>query len=307
MTTPRHPACILATCCLPWDDNLHFAEPIFRRLVRRLLDSGLRDLYLFGTAGEGYAVTDAQFDAITRAFLDELGPDRPRAMIGLISLSLSVVIERIERARRLGARRFQISLPGWGVLSDAEMDAFFRETCGRFPDCDFLHYNLARAGRILTGAEYGRLARRHPNLVATKNSTHDEARLRSLFEDAPQLRHFITETGYARACRLGQPGFLVSIASIQPALAQTYFRAGQNQDFAILDPLDDELRRMTARMFEIASTGPAHMDGAYDKMFSRLLLPDFPLRLLPPYAAMSEAIFDQFASCLRAEHPRWLP
>ncbi len=302
----RHPPCVLATCCVPWNEQRQFEEETFRHLVRRLVGAGLEDLYVFGTAGEGYAVTETQFDQITHVFLHETGKVNARAMIGLINLSLPVVIERIERARHLGARCFQISLPSWGALRDAEVDTFFQETCGRFPDCSFLHYNLARTGRILTGSEYGRLAQKHPNLVATKNSTADEARLHSLFHDAPQLRHFITEVGYAKACRLGEPGFLVSIASIQPTPALAYFRAGQAKDFATLDALDTELQSMVARMIEIAAKGTAHMDGAYDKMFCRLLLPDFPLRLLPPYEAMSETTFQEFATFLRAEHPRWL-
>ena len=63
-------------------------------------------------------------------------------MVGVISLSLPTIIERIERARQMGIRHFQISLPSWGALSDSELKTFFKETCGRFPDCSFLHYNL---------------------------------------------------------------------------------------------------------------------------------------------------------------------
>ena len=74
-------------------------------------------------------------------------------MVGVISLSLPTIIGRIERAHAMGARRFQLSLPSWGSLNDAEVATFFRETCARFPDVEFLHYNLMRAGRILTGAE----------------------------------------------------------------------------------------------------------------------------------------------------------
>ncbi len=298
-TKPRYRACILATCCVPWREDFAFEEAVFRRSVRHLMAQGIRDLYIFGTAGEGYAVTESQFDAVTRAFLEETR----EGMIGLISLSLPTIIERIERARARGARRFQLSLPSWGALRDAEMATFFRETCGRFPDCAFLHYNLQRTGRIVTGAEYGRLAAEYPNLVATKNSTADEARLESLLRDAPQLQHFITEVGFAKAARLGECGLLISFASSNLQRAQEYFRAGQTRDLARLDALQAELDAIIPTLRE-GGEGGAHMDGAFDKMFARLHDPAFPLRLLPPYIAVTEEVFARYAERL---HPHWLP
>jgi dihydrodipicolinate synthase/N-acetylneuraminate lyase len=305
-TAKRYRPCVLATCCVPWSERFEFEAEIFRRSVRHLVAQGIRDLYIFGTAGEGYAVTEAQFDEITRVFLEETRGDGIQTMIGLISISLPTVIERIERARDMGARRFQISLPSWGVLRDAEMDTFFRETCGRFPDCEFLHYNLMRTGRIITGAEYGRLGERYPNLVATKNSTKDEPRLQSLFKDAPQLQHFITEPGFAMAAKMGECGFLISIASINLALGQRYFRAGYEKDFATLDTMAGELQRLVTDYKEIVADS-VHMDGAFDKMFCRVQDDAFPLRLLPPYAGVTDDTFQRFVACLREKHPQWLP
>lgn len=291
---------------MPWDESYHFAEAIFRRSVRRLIAQGIRDLYIFGTAGEGYAVTETQFDAVTRTFLEETRGEGVQAAVGLISLSLPTIIERIERAKEMGARWFQLSLPSWGALSDTELAAFFRETCGRFPGCEFLHYNLQRAGRIITGPEYGRLATEYPNLVATKNSTSDEARLRSLLTEAPQLQHFITEAGFAKAAWMGECGFLISIASTNLALGQQYFQAGQDHDFAVLTEMQGELNDIAADL-RLAGMEGAHIDGAFDKMFCRLHDPEFPLRLLPPYASVSEELFQRYAAQLRARHPRWMP
>ena len=36
----RHPSCLLATCCAPWDDEGRFAEAIFRRGVWQALAFG---------------------------------------------------------------------------------------------------------------------------------------------------------------------------------------------------------------------------------------------------------------------------
>lgn len=306
MITPRYRRCILATCCVPWNERFEFEEDIFQRSVRLQIASGMRDLYIFGTAGEGYAVTEMQFDAITRVFLDETNQDGVQSMIGLISLSLPTIIERIARARDMGARRFQLSLPSWGALGDAEVDTFFRETCKRFRDCEFLHYNLMRTGRILTGVEYGRLANEHPNLVATKNSTADEARLRSLFADAPQLRHFITEGGFTKAAFMGECGFLISFLSTNFARAQGFYRAGCERDESKLSSISAEFGGLI-NAFKEAVGDTAHIDGAFDKMFCRIHDPAFPLRLLPPYEGVSDERFAHYVELLRQTHPHWLP
>jgi dihydrodipicolinate synthase/N-acetylneuraminate lyase len=306
MTTPRYRRCILATCCVPWNERFEFEEAIFRRSVRLQIASGIRDLYIFGTAGEGYAVTERQFDAIARVFLDETRIDGVQPMIGLISQSLPTIIERIERARNMGASRFQLSLPSWGVLNDTELKSFFRETCGRFRDCEFLHYNLMRTGRIITGAEYGPLAAEHENLVATKNSTADDNRLQSLFTDSPQLRHFITEVGFAKACHMGECGFLISFLSTNFARAQDYFLAGCSRDEAGLAAITADFGGLIAT-FKESVGNTAHMDGAFDKLFCRIHDPEFPLRLLPPYEGVSEERFDRYLERLRSHHPHWLP
>jgi dihydrodipicolinate synthase/N-acetylneuraminate lyase len=306
MTTPRYRRCILATCCVPWNAGLEFEVDVFRRNVRLQIASGLRDLYIFGTAGEGYAVTESQFDAITRVFLDETRIDGVQAMVGLISPSLPTIIERIKRARDMGARRFQLSLPSWGVLNDAELQTFFRETCGRFRECEFLHYNLLRSGRIITGVEYGLLAAKHENLVATKNSTADEKRLQSLFSEAPQLRHFITELGFAKACHLGDCGFLISFLSTNFQRAHDYFRAGCERDTTQLAAITADFEGLIAT-FKEAVGDTAHMDGAYDKLFCRIHDPDFPLRLLPPYECVSEPRFEHYRDQMRSRHPAWMP
>ncbi len=302
----RYRPCVLATCCLPWHEDNTFAEDIFRRSVRHLVGQGIRDMYIFGTAGEGYAINEAQFDEITPVFLDEISGDGIQGMVGLISLSLPTVIARIEKARELGARRFQISLPSWGTLRDAEMATFFRETLGRFPDCEFLHYNLMRTGRIVTGTEYGRLAAEYPNLVATKNSTADEERLKSLMTEAPQLQHFITEGGFAKASTMGECGFLISFASTNFDLGQAYFRAGLEQNFPLLNEMHAELDGIAADL-RASVANSAHMDGAFDKMFCRLHDDNFPLRLLPPYDGISEEVYQRYAADLQAKHPRWMP
>jgi dihydrodipicolinate synthase/N-acetylneuraminate lyase len=304
MNAKRYPRGILATCCIPWNEDWSLAEEIFRREIRNLLGNLTRDLYLFGTAGEGYAVTDKQFDQVVRIFREETNRPNVRAMVGIISLSLGTMIERIGRARDMGVRHFQISLPSWGALTDRELRQFFREICGRFPDCGFLHYNLMRTKRLVTADEYAVLAEAHPNLVATKNSTNSEERVRDLMTKAPQLQHFFTESGYGLGCQLGECGLLISMASIHFAEAKRYFEAARNNDSTEYLPRQRELTEMVNDLVALGRN-EAHMDGAYDKVFCKIHDPEFPLRLLPPYACLSDTTFGQITAMIWEKYPRW--
>ena len=293
----------MGTCVVPWTENYTFDEEKFRAQVRDLAENLTPHLYIFGTAGEGYAVTDSQFEAITRSFLDEANSAGAIPTIGLISLSLPVIIERIEKARSWGATRFQISLPSWAALNDRELETFFRETCGRFRDCEFLHYNLLRTKRLLTAAEYGRLAAEHPNLVATKNTKDDEEFLTALHTEAPQLQHFLSEGGYARMRDRFDCGLLISVASTNPARAKEYF-AARGED---LPRMRAELRQALEALKEVIGPEPL-IDGAYDKLIYKLGAPDFPLRLLPPYETADEAnALDRYREAMARLAPMWLP
>jgi dihydrodipicolinate synthase/N-acetylneuraminate lyase len=302
----RYPSCLLATCCVPWDEQGDFLEDVFRDQVRKILTQGTEHVYVFGTAGEGYAVSDRQFDRIVRAFTEAMRAGGAEPMVGVISLSATTVVERIARARDVGVRRFQISLPGWGALSERELFVFFQQTCGRFPDCQFLHYNLPRTKRLVTPCEYARLAEEHPNLVATKNSTDEMRRVEDLILLAPQLRHFLTETGYAYGSLVGECGLLGSVATLNWGSARAFFEAGRRRDVATLMALLRELNPLTRELIGLVGS-EAHMDGAFDKMLCRMHDRRFPLRLLPPYAGVSEETFERFAALLREKYPRWVP
>jgi dihydrodipicolinate synthase/N-acetylneuraminate lyase len=300
----RFPSCILATCCIPWDEQGRLAESIFRRGVRAMLAQGTKHLYVFGTAGEGYAVSEAQFDQIVTVFAEEMRRGDAEPMVGLISLSLATIRERIERCRERGVKLFQIALPSWGALSEVELFEFFRQVCGRFRDCRFVHYNLPRTKRLVTGKEYGRLAEEHPNLVATKNCGDSMAHIQSLLEDSPQLQHFLSEAGYVYGSLFGECGLLASFIMSWPKM-QELLDAGKRRDFATLARLQREVNIVIKTLLEVVPDN--RIDGAYDKLFEKMHDPDYPLRLLPPYVGPSDDEYRAFVELLRQRLPDWIP
>jgi dihydrodipicolinate synthase/N-acetylneuraminate lyase len=296
----------MATAVIPWTEDWRFDEATFRREVELLLRAGYQHLYIFGTAGEGHAVSDEQFREITRSFVDALAGTPVEPMVGVISLSSSTILDRIAMAKDLSARRIQISLPSWGALDPEETRRFFDVVLGRFADLEFMHYNAPRAKRLVTPEEYGQIAADHPNLVATKNMTDSMTRVRGLIAKAPQLQHFLSEVGYAFGSQIGTCGLLVSIATTNPRTAQAYYQAGQTGDAATLMRYQAELQNMAATLIRLASE-TERIDSAYDKVLWRVHDPTFPLRLLPPYTSARPTAAEQFVSYLREKYPHWAP
>jgi dihydrodipicolinate synthase/N-acetylneuraminate lyase len=283
----RYPRANLAACLLPWTNDHRFDQPRFEAHVAATLEHGYTHLYTTGTAGEGYALSDAQFKQVVTAFAALTVRPGIHPQVGIISTSLSEMIARISWARERGIRVFQITLPCWAPLDEGERMTFFTTLCGRFPDCSFLHYNLLRARHVVTGAEYRRIAAEVPNLVATKNGTGDAVRVAELMTNSAMLQHFLTESGYAHGCLLGECSLLCSFAGLFPRTTHAFFEAGRRGQLAALWRLHVQLNGVERVLF--SHCGRDMVDGAYDKAILWLSDPRFPYRLLPPYQGLTAA------------------
>lgn len=299
----RYPNVILGTACIPWTERFDFDGPMFRATVRGLIARNVRHIYLFGTAGEGYAVTDRQFAEITQCFADVMAEAGGNPMIGLISLSFPTMLERLRFAYDAGIRDFMFALPSWGALQDDELAAFLHQLCDPYPDCRFLHYNLPRSKRILTIAEYERFATEIPSLAGVKYSTSDPAIVKGLAMSDNPLRFFLTENGFAIGSADGDFGLLLSIASSNMQQAHLYHQAGLQRDLPRIQTMQQELAMMVQTL--LARVG-SRIDGAYDKIFCKIMNPDFPLRLLPPYLGASDEAYRGYCQYLKEELPHWI-
>jgi dihydrodipicolinate synthase/N-acetylneuraminate lyase len=288
----------------PWDEAEQLHEPIFRREIRHALDAGFRQIYVFGTAGEGYAVDSARFRRVIEVFGDELAGTDATPMVGVIGLSTANVLERLAVAYDLGFRAFQVSLPSWSVLSDEEVITFLTTVCGAFPDAVFMHYNTARVGRIVDGALYRRLVDLVPNLVATKTMTSDVGVVAGVVREAPELMHFLTEQTIATGALHGEVALLGTFGGLAPKKSWAIVEAanaGRHREAA-------ELGAWFARLSDLVLApfmADRRVDGAYDKLIERLSpgLENFPLRMLSPYRTISDDEADEAARLLREHLP----
>jgi dihydrodipicolinate synthase/N-acetylneuraminate lyase len=297
----RYHQAILVSCQIPWDENEELMEDLFREEIRMTLRRGLRDLYIFGTAGEGYAVDRARFERIATIFREETSIEGVFPQVGVIGLSTAAVKERISFAYALGFRMFQISLPSWGAVNDREMMRFFTGVCGAYPDARFLHYNLPRTKRVLTAKEYRAIADAVPNLAATKNTGTTVQSTAELMKAVPEIQHFFGEYMFPTGCLYGECSLLSSFAPMIPRKSLEFFeccRGGgienmfrtQKDYMAMVEEILAPMRRQTL------------MDGAYDKLLLRLGGFPMPLRLLSPYDSFSEDVYEECRQILHGKY-----
>lgn len=306
MNQPRFPQGILVSCEIPWDGREELIEDLFRDEVRRAIRHGFRHLYVFGTAGEGHAVDTRRFRQVVQVFAEETRDPALTPQVGVIALSTAQFHERLRIAYDAGFRMFQISLPSWGALTDQEVLTFFRDVCGAFPDARFLHYNLARSKRVLTAGDYRRLIDEIPNLVATKNTGLTPRGITEMLRKAGALQHFGAEDQFATGCLTGECSLLSSSGKAFPAKARRFFELGVTKQFGELFPMLAEYHRVMDEILLEPAAGLQLMDGAYDKAMVRLATPEFPLRLLSPYSAMPDEVFETCRKTLHERYRDWL-
>ena len=305
MAETRYPQTILVSCEIPWDENYELLEDVFRRSVQLTLEH-YHHLYIFGTAGEGYAVDTAQFRRIVQIFYEETRGDNIHPMVGLIGMSTPIILEKLRYAYEVGFRTFQISLPSWGTLTDAEVMTFFQDVCGVYADCQFLHYNLPRTGRVLEASDYRPIVDAIPNLVATKNTGGGHKRAAELVSQVGELQHFLGEGNFLQGCLYGECSLLATFGSLSPLKVKDYFEAARQQDFPTMLTLQKGFHDMLADLFAHLQ-GERRIDGAYDKLWVRLGgFDEFTLRLLSPYQGFSEAQFQACQSMLKEKYAAWL-
>jgi len=294
MAVARYPSTVMVSIVCPWDDSERLDEAVFRRAIRQALSAGYRHLYVFGTAGEGYAVDSARFREVVDVFRDETAGTDAQPMVGVIGLSTANVLERLGVAYGLGIRAFQISLPSWSPLADAEVVDYFEAVCGAFPDSSFMHYNTAKSGRLVGGELYRQIVPRVPNLVATKTMTGDLGTVGGVVRDAPELMHFLTEQSIAYGALFGKVALLGTFGALAPTQSWALLDAVRNGRHREAAEIGSWFERLNRTIFDPLMVD-RRVDGAYDKTIEKLSrgMDDFPLRMLSPYRAVTASEFEE--------------
>ncbi len=247
------------------DESIDYAR--LDEEVAYLTAVGVNGLYTNGTAGEFHTQTEAEFDRIHELVAERCNSTGLPFQIGASHMSFQISLERIRRARALQPSAFQVILPDWFPVQEAEMITAVRLFAEAADPIPLVLYNPPHAKRRLVPAQFGALKRAVPALVGVKVPGGDEAWYAEMRAYMGDLSVFVPghllATGYSR----GAAGAYSNVACLHPVGAQRWY------DLMRVDlPAALEIERRILQFWEAEIipyiTEQYYPNGALDKFLS---------------------------------------
>jgi len=293
----RYDETILATACIPWNKDNSFNKKLFEKEINHLINNNITHIYLFGTAGEGYAVNNEQFEQIVSFFASLMDKHNLNPMVGLIDLSPFRMEEKLKIAYKYGIRDFQFSLPSWHKLDYEEIENFMNYLLSRHQDCNFLCYNLARTKRFIEPFELLKLSKKYANLVAVKYTRLTDQDIDFFNNNDIPLQLFLTENNFAKLSESINCSLLLSIGNLNLEQANDFYTNVKLNNQTIVNNYCDKYNLLRSTMKSLMDG--IFIDGAYDKLYVKYVIDEFPLKMLSPYKYASEKNFIKFKSAMK--------
>lgn len=160
---------IIPAIVTPFTADGELNEPAVRRLIDRLLAAGVHGLFVLGTNGEFFAMTEDEKVELVRMAADQIGGRVPLyAGAGAITTAETVRLAR--RLRQAGADALSVITPYFVPVSQSELQAHY-EAVAAAAELPIVLYNIpARTGVVLEAGTVESLSRL-PNVVGVKDSS----------------------------------------------------------------------------------------------------------------------------------------
>lgn len=193
------PQGIIPAMVTPFDGNGRLHEEVARQMIRRLLQAGAHGIFVLGTNGEFFAMTDDEKVELVRIAADEIAGKIP-LYAGAGSITTSETVSLSRQLEVAGADALSIITPYFVPVNQSEIYEHFAAVAGS-TDLPIVLYNIpARTGVMLEAGTVASLSQ-IPNIVGVKDSSGN-------FEHMLQL---IQQTDNDFSVLAGTDAFILSV------------------------------------------------------------------------------------------------
>jgi 4-hydroxy-tetrahydrodipicolinate synthase len=191
------------------------------RLVQRLIDAGVRGIFVLGTTGESASMTWEGKRQVVQAtaLAAKDAPRRVALYAGISGNSLRESLEAAQEWQQLGVDAVVAHPPYYLPVPDAMREDYFAKLADSLP-LPLLLYNIPQTTHVSIPLESVARLSRHPNIIGIKDSQRDLPRLTRLIEEHRQgnFRILCGSISLSLQClRLGAHGLVPSTANFAAA------------------------------------------------------------------------------------------
>lgn len=273
--------------------------------IEPLASSDLDGVYAHGTAGEFHTLSEDEFERINGLLADACLRTGKAFQIGASHPVARVTMERVRRSKPLSPGAFQVVLPDWQRLSDAECEAFLRRVAEAASPVPLVLYNPPHAKTHVGPALAERLLDAVPALIGLKVAGGDADWYESMREVLDRCSVFVPGHHLASGIAAGARGSYSNVAALSPVGAARWY-AMTRQDPAAAANVERRIAELFARhIAPLQRTGVG--DPALDKFLAAVGgWTDVGLRVRWPYDSAPETAIEPARRTLRELLPELL-
>lgn len=164
------PKGVIAPIITPMNEDESVNEEELRRQINRLIDAGIYGIFVLGTNGEFYALSEPEKLRIIKAAVDEVKGRVPvYAGTGCVSTADTVALSR--KAEELGVDALSVISPYFVNVSQDDIFRHF-DTVAKAVNLPILLYNMpARTGNNISFKTLKKLGEANSNIIGAKDSS----------------------------------------------------------------------------------------------------------------------------------------
>lgn len=159
---------IVPALVTPFDANQEVDEAALVQLIESLIDSGVHGLFVLGTNGEFFALSDAEKVHIARMTV-EIAAGRTPVIAGTGAFATRDVIELNKKMSDVGVEALSVITPFFNAVNQSELIKHY-EAIGDASDLPVMLYNIPAETGMSIGIPAVATLAQHPQIKGIKDS-----------------------------------------------------------------------------------------------------------------------------------------
>lgn len=283
------------------DDGIDFAR--LSEELDALVAVRPSGLYSGGTAGEFYTLHDDEFERVNEMMAESCEPAGIPFQIGATHTSAQAARERIRRTVALRPSAFQVILPDWFPVSNAEAADCLKRFAEAADGIGLVLYNPPHAKRVLSPVDIGSLSLAVPSLIGVKVGSGDAGWYSAMREQAGRLALFVPGHHLATGMRLGAHGSYSNVACLSPGGAQRWYET-MKSDLPRALEVERRIQSFFARHITPLISEQGYANAAVDKLLAAIgNWSTVGTRLRWPYRWIEESVAESLRPIARRQIP----